>query len=512
VFEGTEPEPFDVEVIGVLPDGISVGLDLILVKASGAAIDEIGGIASGFSGSPVYVDGILAGAISYGFWYGDPTIGGMTPAEPIVEILSYPGAGELSAAATAAMAPPERIRLDARTSRAVARAADLSSDVGRLTLPLSASGVGERGLQKLQARFDRKGLPFVPYVGSSARRPTAATLSTTPLEPGDAFAVVVSYGDVTYGAVGTATAVCGDRVVAFGHPFDFAGAVDDLSMQGANVLTIVTDPSQAYRPFKIAILAEHHGLIDQDRMAGVRGVEARLPSTTRIRTETSSSDVDRTRVGTTHIVKQDHWLRWVAWDHVWMNIDRTWDQIGPGMLAMDWTIHGLRASGLPFELSRSNMYWSDWDNSWDNTEEFYYHLYALQENRFEDVEITGIDAVAVATEERHEARIKKVLTASSLQPELGKHDPLLVTPGETIGVRVMLLPLGADVPVPVDLQVRIPKRALPGRGTCGRAAGRPTSGACGRRPSTSSSPGSRTRSATATSSRRSRCAGWAARS
>ena len=88
--KGRTPVSFDVEVLGIQPDGIAPGIDFILVQVSGPVIDKASGIAEGFSGSPVYVGGKLAGAIAYTFYYGDHTIGGMTPAQPMVDLLNYP--------------------------------------------------------------------------------------------------------------------------------------------------------------------------------------------------------------------------------------------------------------------------------------------------------------------------------------------------------------------------------------------------------------------------------------
>ena len=76
VVEGSDPVSFDVEILGVLPDGIAPGVDFILVHTSGPVIDETGGIAAGFSGSPVYIGGDLVGAIAYGFSAADQTFGG----------------------------------------------------------------------------------------------------------------------------------------------------------------------------------------------------------------------------------------------------------------------------------------------------------------------------------------------------------------------------------------------------------------------------------------------------
>jgi hypothetical protein len=89
---GQTPVSFDVEILGVLPDGIAPGLDFVLIQVSGANVDPFGGIADGMSGSPVYIGSDLVGAVSYGFTGGDHSIGGLTPADDMVALLNYPDA------------------------------------------------------------------------------------------------------------------------------------------------------------------------------------------------------------------------------------------------------------------------------------------------------------------------------------------------------------------------------------------------------------------------------------
>ncbi|MDP8958362.1 MAG: hypothetical protein M3N51_03975 [Actinomycetota bacterium] len=88
VIEGRDPVRFNVEILGVIPDAIPPGIDFILVETSGRVISQTGGIAFGFSGSPVYIEGKLVGAIAYGFFAADHTIGGITPAEAMLEVLA----------------------------------------------------------------------------------------------------------------------------------------------------------------------------------------------------------------------------------------------------------------------------------------------------------------------------------------------------------------------------------------------------------------------------------------
>lgn len=456
VIQGREPVTFRVKILGIQPGGIAPGLDLILVKASGTAIRTAGGIAAGFSGSPVKIDGRLVGAVAYGFWSGDQTIGGLTPAAAMMEVLGYP-----TASATASRAAA-RVRLSKDVRRIAARIAgttlaEMPASLERLPVPLGVSGLNDRGFAALEDRIREERLPFLPFRGSSAAAPTEEALATEPLEPGDAIAAVYSYGDVTYAGIGTVTATCGDRLVAFGHPMSFTGSRIPLGMNGADVITTVADP--IWGSFKLANVAEPHGTIDQDRQAGVRGIEGALPSLLTVRSETYNPDLGRSRVGTTSIARRDYWLADIAWSHVWMNIDLVYDQVGPGMLTMDWQIRGLRATGEPFVLARDNMYWSDWDVSWDSTEEFHYHLFALTEKEFEKVSLTGIDVRQTATEHRRMARIVELRSASELQPELEVRDALRVHPGETIRLQVLLEPLDGGEAYTTDLEVRVPKRA-----------------------------------------------------
>ena len=85
VSDGTEPEPFDVEVLGVLQDGVAPGRDMIVVDTSSPAIEEAGGIWFGMSGSPVYSDdGRLIGAVAFGLSFGSSSVGGLTPARDMM--------------------------------------------------------------------------------------------------------------------------------------------------------------------------------------------------------------------------------------------------------------------------------------------------------------------------------------------------------------------------------------------------------------------------------------------
>src|SRR5205823_4307626 len=190
-------------VLGVLPDYILPGHDIILVKISGPVVDQVGGGFYGMSGSPVSIDGQLVGAVAYGppAGYGDQTIMGLTPAQEMVDVLSYQDPSASSA--------PRVVRLSSSTRARMARVAGepasaVPAQLVRLRLPLAVSGLDGRAMTKLRRFVKKLGLPVVVY--RSAPAATSSVSASSPaLEPGGPVSAVISTGDLTMGAIGTVT-------------------------------------------------------------------------------------------------------------------------------------------------------------------------------------------------------------------------------------------------------------------------------------------------------------------
>jgi hypothetical protein len=460
VVEGRSPVSFNVEILGVLPDGIAPGIDFVLVKTSGRVIDDTGGIAFGMSGSPVYMHGKLVGAISHGFSAADQTVGGMTPIEPMLEVMNYP---TLLASTAASLRRSSSVKLTSRLERIAAEAAGVSaaefpSTASQLRVPVAVSGLNGRAMDKMNEFLGRQGLPFATYRAGSAQ--AVADTTGEPLPPGAAVGAAASYGDLTFAGVGTltATAQCGSEVrsLAFGHPFFFDGG-SALGWNAADVLTVVRDPSNLFGPFKLANIAELRGTVDQDRLAAIRAVEGRLPELAPVTSNISNVDLGTSRTGRTDVARQD-FMPFLAPFHLLLNYDRVFDRIGNGSADLTWTIRGTRASGAPFELVRRNMYYSPWDVSFESILELESHLYLIQENPFETVRVNEVALDSTITQRNRSATITRVLAASSVQPALKARRMLLVRRGDTIRLRVFLLPAGATVPRTLDLSLRVPRR------------------------------------------------------
>ncbi|MFT4163638.1 MAG: SpoIVB peptidase S55 domain-containing protein, partial [Microlunatus sp.] len=268
VVTGTEPQSFKVEVIGVIPDGIGAGRDMVMIEVSDLPNQNVigaNGIWAGMSGSPVYVDGKLLGAISYGFTWSASPIGGLTPASDMIDLLNAPNAGQAKAKGAAkdkvTLSASQRKAAETRATAAIPRSLE------KLPTPVSVSGLSNKRLASLQKTFDKSGRSFIAYRGASAGKPVRSAAAPTAPVPGGNFAAVQIYGDLSVAGVGTTTAVCGNKVLAFGHPMDFAGKVS-YGANHASSLQIIND--QGNGSFKMANVGDNFGIVDQDRMAAIR--------------------------------------------------------------------------------------------------------------------------------------------------------------------------------------------------------------------------------------------------
>jgi len=451
VVSGRTIVSFDVEILGVLPDAIAPGVDLILVHVSGPVIDATGGIAFGMSGSPVYVGGKLVGSISYGLGSGsDHTIGGVTPARYLLDIMDYP-------AVPAAM--PVRVPLTPALRQVAADAAGvptarIPSSLQPLEIPAVVSGLDARARELFQRQLDRKGLPVRLFPGGSVKAPAGVGLDPAGLVPGSSFASIISYGDLTFGGIGTTTAVCGHVVMGWGHPFYRSGETN-MGMSAADIITVVKDPSDVWGPFKMGTIAETYGTVDQDRLTGMRGIDGQMPALVPVTSHMENPDLGKVRDGETDVVWQEV-LPDVAAMHTMSNLDVVYDISGGGSSSLAWDIKGTRANGDPFELRWNNMYYSDWDISYGSIWDLYEQLGAIAQNPFEKVKFTSVDVDGSVTQENLATEITDVWSASTKQPVLQPRALLKAKRGDKITLRVFLHPLtGPDYSV--DILYKIPR-------------------------------------------------------
>ncbi len=266
VFEGVTPEPMDVEVLGVLRNVNGPKGDLILVRLHGKK-PEYTGVVAGMSGSPVYVDGKLMGALAFriGEFSKEP-IAGVTPIEEMLEI----NALDRTIPAGAQTARPAQPNEVSRTSGPGVSSGlqGMASLLTPIETPLVFTGFTQDAINRFAPQFAAAGI--VPVMGAGS---VSNEKQPEPLEPGSSVSAILVRGDLNIAATCTVTYVDPTRLLACGHPLLQFGMVD-LPMTKARVLATLASPLNA---FKIVNTTENVGTFVQDRHTGILGRFDRQP-------------------------------------------------------------------------------------------------------------------------------------------------------------------------------------------------------------------------------------------
>src|SRR5258706_7687211 len=276
VFFGTKVDQFDVEVMGTLTN-IAPKKNLILARLSGGPLAQTG-VMEGMSGSPVYIDGRLAGAVAYAWGFAKEPICGVTPIDEMLDLLSRETAKGSTASLGGREGRPGSLALLAQPALASAflrerlRSLAVSSVPGGFSqarLPLVLGGAARSGAAAAEFDLWREtfaSLGFAPMTAGGGGG-ESTDREGPPFEPGSAIGVQIVRGDVDIAAIGTGTYVRGDDVLAFGHPFFGLGPT---ALPMTRVLVHGSFPSLE-SSFKLASVGSPAGMITQDRFPGIAG-------------------------------------------------------------------------------------------------------------------------------------------------------------------------------------------------------------------------------------------------
>ena len=275
VFEGVKPESMEVEVLGVLHSVNGPKGDVILVRLHGQKV-EYTGVVAGMSGSPVYFDGKLAGALAFriGEFSKEP-IAGVTPIADMLEI----NAMDRSPAEESAAVRPRLNSVAGKTaspgdiptlpgSSLESTGTVIANYLKPIETPLVFNGFSEQAIQLFAGKLGATGI--VPVMGAGSM---SNDKQPEPVEPGSAISAILVRGDMNIEATCTVTYVDPQRLLACGHPLLQFGSVD-LPMNKAEVLATLPSPLNA---FKIVNTTEAVGTFVQDRHTGIMGVFNRQP-------------------------------------------------------------------------------------------------------------------------------------------------------------------------------------------------------------------------------------------
>mgnify|MGYP002633800570 CR=1 FL=1 len=315
VFQGMERSEFSAEIIGVLENSVGVRRNLILARLEGGPL-AVSGVIQGMSGSPVYIDGRLIGAVSYSMGsFPKETIAGITPIEEMLSDDTGPALRRPSVAASLALPLasdilttllPDRL---ARPGPFASRPNDVSAtglspvdgaalgvQLRPIATPIVMTGFTDAAMAYIAPLFRSGGM--VPVIGGAL---SAQALPDGPLQAGDAVGVSLVRGDLSMAGTGTVTLVDEGRVHAFGHPFYNLGAAG-FPMTRAFIHGVL--PSQAISS-KISAVGDVLGTIDQDRATGISGRHGPGPRMVPVHVSLDSPDRDKTDTFDFEVVADD---------------------------------------------------------------------------------------------------------------------------------------------------------------------------------------------------------------
>lgn len=434
VVQGLEVVSFPVEIVDVLHrEGIP--RHLVLIRVSGPLMDRTGGIAAGMSGSPVYVQNKLVGAIGYGWEFSDHRLGLVTPVADMAEVWNWPERLPL-------FRKPVSLSQDRSARESLFTSQDLFSAEGLgtswqpahenfalfndgeellrqtpLQSPLTADGFSPRARDRLSSSL---GIRVLQGGGSTSEIPLRYRASP---RPGDSVGILLAWGDVTVGATGTLSAIDRQgRFVAFAHPMLNRGSVAYPLAQSV-VHSVI--PSVEV-PFKLGTPKTLIGIVTQDRPQGVGGYLGKFAPAVDFSVTVRDSDARREIKKKFHVVDDAFLLAEIAPEAVLGILDDAWGRVGQGTAFSTLRIEG---GGLPQAWKRENLFFSPKDPVAEVVKEFQELTRTFAVNEFLDIRPLGIHLDVEFTLDPRVLFVEDV--------ELSSRE---AAPGQKIHVKVTLRP------------------------------------------------------------------------
>lgn len=426
VFLGTDIETFEVEIIGVLKK-YEAESDMILVRLLGDLFEKTG-IIAGMSGSPIYINDKLIGAVSYGWSFSKDPIAGVTPIHDMLKVL-----------ATKPLLKDHRYKSPSYALNPTA--APNRFGQGKLIpikAPLMVSGFDSRVFEIMAPEFDMFGLIPIQSGGWSGNIASNDDNDEV-LAPGSAITVQLIRGDINASSVGTVTYKDGNNILAFGHPFLQAGDID-FPLSGAYVYTTMANQSMSV---KMASATKELGKINQDRKSAIAGVIGEFSSMIPCHIEIEGVqdaiydfDIVRSNLFTPTLIQMAILSALLA----------TEDQLKERIIKLELAIF---IDELKSPITVNNIYYEAtpvWFSIYDITQP----IMELLDNRFKPVRIEKILLKAQIIDGRKIALIENI-----------KVNKKTVKPGDLVNVSVLLRPYMSNI-VEKTINIQIPFDVVPG--------------------------------------------------
>jgi len=414
-------EQFDVKIIGLTDDGKG-SRRMIMAETSGDVIRRTGGILQGMSGSPVYIDGKLVGALSATLKEMNPYTAFIRPIEDMLELWTLPDPkAQVNYFKIARVAEEDA----AEVSDVAQEEQPAEEEIAPVDAPETeeVAAVYLSGFDSCGVDFLRKHLGWKNLQAASSTVERGIRLDAT-LEPGSALGVAIIYGDFSLGATGTVTAVDGKRILAFGHPFTHSGNVNYF-MTDASVIASVSGAKG--NGVKLAGIGHVIGRVNQDRESGVAGILGTFPAVVPITVTIHDNSLDKEETFNATIAYNENLIPKLGASIAYTALSKMADSLAESTVDIDFNIKtNAIESG---ELSRKNMFYNASDVGQVAVIELMQALNLVCSNTKEESNIFSVDVNISFDTERRTASIVSVTP-----------DKKRVKPGDTVNLTVELQP------------------------------------------------------------------------
>lgn len=457
VIKGQKIEEFTIEIIGILQGGggIIPVKHLILFRVSGPVIDRSGGTAAGMSGSPLYVNGRLIGALSAGYLFQpdkrDLALG--TPIEEMLGVLEIKNNSTNAALRRSSgqawprvFTADRAILIGGRPVTRVVIAGDYTqakqidaAGLPRTTafvpaaFPVSVSGLSPRALRILQQVLGIQ-QPLLQSVSGVTQ------FEAEPIVGGSSVGVMQVRGDINFGGICTVTLRTANKLLICGHPWDLLGDVE-YALTTSEIVTVVRTLE---RPFKEGNLGDLIGKIDQDRGPAIRGVVGQMPRMFAVRVAVTDADTGKSTHRGFQVVRRKDLAKLFATAMTLTALDRAREQVlGGGSAKVRTTIRG---RGLPRTVVRENTVFNTRDVALAALLELPDAMNFLFYNDLVTIDASDINIEVTFSSKRGTALIADV--------QVERRE---VSPGQTLRVRLLVRPFQTEAVTSQVIDVPIPR-------------------------------------------------------
>ena len=454
VLSGTKITPFEIEVIGILPRKTSPK-NLIVIEVKDEYVRSHGGIAAGMSGSPVYINGKLIGAIGYGWAFADSSLGMVTPIEEMTQAMDWkdeipdfkippvplekPLSADVKPKPTADDKTAQIVKTDKKPEAAGEPKLPAEGGLEKKMMPLMVDGISKRMSKRLEKQF---GVEVVPF-GTKAEAESPVNLGWKP-EPGAAIGAALAWGDFSAGGIGTLTALSKDgRFIAFAHPMFNRGAVS-YAMTEAGIVKIIPSLTSS---FKLGYIGSIAGIITQDRPQAIGGRLGRLAAANSYTVNFKDADSGRSATKRFQTVADPFVGPELGTTGILGLVDAEWSRKGQGTAMLTYSVRG---GNMNPAWTRRDIFFSEKDVVKSLQKEVEAMGKIIAHNKFREIAPYGVTVNVELTQEPRIVYVEKIEIRDKKE---------LYNPGDKLTVDVTFRPWRKDAVVKT-FELTVPENAM----------------------------------------------------